>query len=236
MVPVPDALPSAVRTIGRGLLDLAYPPRCLGCEARPESPDLPLCPRCLQALERAPEMAVTARLDRLPVGRGAIDRALALWVFDTDGTLQAVQHALKYGDRPRYGVSLGRLVGEAYADSHPVPDGVVPVPLHRTRRLERGYNQSRALADGVAEALHCPVRTDVLDRPHPTRSQTDLSRKERWQNVRDAFAAGAAAAEGHWLLVDDILTTGSTAVAAAQALRDAGADAVSLATLALARQ
>lgn len=181
-------------------------------------------------------MAVAARLDRLPMGRGAIHRAFALWVFDKRGTLQAVQHALKYRNRPRYGVPLGRLIGTAYADVHPRPDGVVPIPLHSTRRLERGYNQSRTLGRGVANALDVPLRPDLLARPRPTRSQTNLSRSARWKNVRDAFAAADEATGGHWLLVDDILTTGSTCVAAAQTLRDAGADKVSLTTLALARQ
>jgi ComF family protein len=187
-------------------------------------------------MERAPTMGVAARLDRLPTGRGLFEHALALWVFDKGGTLQAVQHAFKYNNRPRYGVALGRLVGSAYADAASPPDGVVPVPLHRTRELERGYNQSRMLGKGVADALDCPLRADLLDRPHPTLSQTNLSREERWKNVRDAFAAAPACSGGHWLLVDDVLTTGSTAVAAGLTLTSAGADAVSLATLALARQ
>ena len=224
------------RTLGRGLLDVVYPPRCLGCGARPESAQLPLCPGCLYALERAPTMAVAARLDRLPTGRSVFDDWTALWVFDRGGTLQAVQHALKYGDRPQYGVELGTLLGTAYAEEAPPPDGVVPTPLHRTRRLERGYNQSRMLAKGVATTLDCPLRADLLARPVPTRPQTNLSREERWQNVHDAFAADADCADGHWLLVDDVLTTGATAVAAGQTLLQAGADTVSLATLALARQ
>ena len=229
-------LPAPLLTLGRGLLDLIYPPRCLGCEARTESPELPLCGRCLQSMERAPTMGVAARLDRLPVGRGALRHAFALWVFDKGGTLQAVQHAFKYQNRPRYGVSLGQLMGEAYEDAYPSPDGVVPVPLHRTRKLERGYNQSRMLGQGLADSLDVPLRASLLDRPRPTRSQTNLSRQARWQNVRDAFAATDAAADEHWLLVDDVLTTGSTAVAAAQALHDAGAEAVSFAALALARR
>lgn len=222
--------------LGRGLLDLLYPPRCLGCGARPDSAELPLCPRCLRSMERAPPMGVAARLDRLPAGRGIFEQALALWVFDRGGTLQDIQHAVKYGDRPRYGVALGRLIGATYTKEAELPDGVVPIPLHHTRRLERGYNQSRMLAQGVAEALDRPLRTDLLSRPHPTRPQTNLSREERWQNVHDAFDADPASADGHWLLVDDVLTTGSTAVAAAQTLMQTGAEAVSLATLALARQ
>ena len=225
-----------VRDCAQGLLDIVYPPRCLGCGGRAESPQLPLCPACLQSLERAPEMGMAARLDRLPVGKGVFDGTLALWVFDKEGTLQAVQHALKYQNRPRYGVPLGRLMGDAFVERYPTPDGVVPVPLHRTRRLERGYNQSAALAEGVAEALNCPDRPDLLARPHPTRSQTGLSREERWRNVRDSFLADPAAAGGRWLLVDDVLTTGSTAVAAGQTLADAGAEGLHLMTLGLARQ
>ena len=181
-------------------------------------------------------MGVAARLDRLPVGGGVFDGALALWAFDKGGILQSVQHALKYRNRPRYGVPLGRLMGEAFAERHPAPDGVVPMPLHRTRRLERGYNQSATLAEGAADQLDCPARPDLLDRPHPTRSQTGLSREERWRNVRDAFTADPECAGGQWLLVDDVLTTGSTAVAAGRTLLDAGADALYLMTLGLARQ
>jgi len=224
------------RDLGNGLLDVIYPPRCLGCGARPESPRLPLCPQCLQSMERAPEMGVAARLDRLPVGSGVFEGALALWVFDKGGTLQAVQHALKYQNRPRYGVPLGELMGEAFAEKYPSPDGVVPIPLHKTRRLERGYNQSNTLAEGAADALDCPCRPDLLARPNPTRSQTGLSREERWRNVRDAFTAAPDCAGGRWLIVDDVLTTGSTAVAAGQTLMDAEAKAPFLMTLGLARQ
>jgi len=181
-------------------------------------------------------MGVAARLDRLPAGRGLFEQVLALWVYDREGTLQAVQHAFKYENRPRYGVALGRLLGRAYAEEAAVPDGIIPVPLHRTRELERGYNQSAMLGKGVAEVLDRPLRDDLLTRPRPTRSQTSLSRTERWENVQGAFAAASACRNGRWLLVDDVLTTGSTAVAAGQTLTDAGADAVSLATLALARR
>ncbi|MFB6232505.1 MAG: ComF family protein [Salinibacter sp.] len=231
-----SAVAQVLRDLGRGLLDIIYPPRCLGCGARPESPYLPLCPRCLQSLERAPDTGVAARLDRLATGGEVFNGTLALWVFDEGGTLQAVQHALKYGNRPRYGVPLGRLMGQAFAEKYPSPDGVVPIPLHTTRRLERGYNQSATLAEGAADALDCAHRPDLLDRPHPTRSQTGLSREERWRNVQDAFAAAPECAGGQWLLVDDVLTTGSTTVAAAQTLDEAGADTLYLATLGLARQ
>jgi len=233
---ISSAIADGIRGLGRGLLNVIYPPRCLGCGARPESPDLPLCPQCLQSLERAPEMGVAARLDRLPVGSGVFAGAMALWVYDKGGALQAVQHALKYRNRPQYGVPLGRLMGEAFSKRYPCPDGVVPVPLHNTRRLERGYNQSASLAEGLADVLGCPARPDLLTRPRVTRSQTGLSREERWRNVGDSFAADPDCAGGRWLIVDDVLTTGSTAAAAGQTLAEAGADELYLMTLGLARQ
>jgi ComF family protein len=114
-------------------------------------------------------------------------------------------------------------------------DAIVPVPLHRTRRLERGYNQSAALARGLAEHLDAPCRPAWLTRPRPTRSQTHLSRRERWQNVAGAFDVPQPLPNGcALLLVDDVLTTGATVTAAARVLRRAGAGSVHLATLAMA--
>ncbi len=163
---------------------------------------------------------------------------MALWVFEQGGALQAIQHALKYSNRPRYGVALGRLMGSAYAaEDHPLPDALLPIPLHPTRQLERGYNQSAMLAEGLGAILDRPVLLDTLARPHPTRSQTHLSREARWANVRDAFAVSQpdVCAGQTVLLVDDILTTGSTLAAAAHVLHDAGAASVGFATLAFAR-
>jgi ComF family protein len=187
-------------------------------------------------MDAAPAMNVAARIDRLPADWGTVLGAHAMWVFDKGGALQSVQHALKYGDRPRYGVALGELLGSSYRRAGwPTPDAVVPVPLHRLRLLERGYNQAEMLARGVARTLETDVLPRLLTRPHATRSQTDLSRDERWTNVSTAFESARTLDGGTYLVVDDVLTTGSTAMACAQALRTAGAEAVTIATLCLAR-
>lgn len=228
-----------LRRLGRALLDVLYPPLCLGCEDRlpADARALPLCTACLRAMPRAEPGILAPRLARFPGGSEAFDQAAALWVFDAEGALQRLQHALKYGNRPTLGVRLGRLVGEAWSDESPRPDVIVPVPLHRRRWLERGYNQSERLAAGIGEMLDRPVRADLLTRPRATRSQTALSQPERWKNVADAFALTDpdVVAGRHVLLVDDVLTTGATAVAAAAPLRAAGAT-VSLAVLACTRE
>lgn len=227
---------SGVQALGGGFLDLAYPPCCLGCNARTVSPPLPICPSCLRTLERASRETVRSQLSRLPVQ--TLDEALALWVFAKEGVLQRIQHAFKYENRPYYGVALGKLMGEAHRDSSLIrPRWVVPIPLHRVRFLERGYNQSAMLARGVSRALGVPVREDLLLRPEATHKQTTLSREERWTNVHAAFNAPQAndLIDSPVLLIDDILTTGSTATAAAQTLKAAGASTVDLLTLAFAQ-
>lgn len=221
---------------GEALLNLLYPPSCLGCGAYLSDTTPPLCHRCLRRLEQPDADALHARMHRL-TDPDALDGAFALWLFDEGGTVQRIQHLLKYGNRPRYGVALGRLMGTAHNDRS-LPDLVLPIPLHRARFYERGYNQSAMLAEGIAERLGVPVATDVLVRTRATRSQTRLSREARWQNVSGAFAVTetAAVAGKHLLLIDDVLTTGATLAAAAVTLKSAGALSVTAATLALARQ
>jgi ComF family protein len=189
-------------------------------------------------MERVAPADLTDRLARRPEAERVIDHAFVLWMYDRTGTLQTVQHALKYYNRPYYGVALGRLLGTAYREGDgPVPDCLVPVPLHRARFLERGYNQSMMLARGLGDALSAPVDESLLVRPAATRTQTKLSRPDRWKNVQGAFAAPDPAAlfGRSVLLVDDILTTGSTAGAGAQVLAEAGASAVYFAALSMAR-
>lgn len=230
-----ERIATAAHMLREGLLDLLYPPRCLGCHARTPHA-APLCAACLTGLEQPSPERVQQRLDQLPEAEDIFASTFALWHFDPDGALRALQHALKYQNRPRYGQVAGRWLGSALCSTLPADslDAVVPVPLHRTRRLERGYNQSMMLARGAAEHLGLPCRPEWLVRPRPTRSQTHLSRRARWRNVAEAFAAPQPLDGPTVLIIDDVLTTGATATAAARALLHAGAASVHLATLALA--
>lgn len=155
-------------------------------------------------------------------------------------------HAFKYGRLYPARRELGRMLAEAIgrlSDDAPKEMLVVPVPLHRSKFAQRGFNQARVLARhalGFLAKSHPSWDLTLADRSlmrlRATQSQAGLSPRERRLNVRGAFAVSdpAAVAEKHILLIDDILTTGATARAAAQALLDAGAAAVRVATLARA--
>ena len=230
----------AGRAAGSALLDLAFPRLCLGCTERlvpAESPDgVPLCARCRRRLPHPPPDAFAHQLAALGL-RSPDAVAFALWQFDAGGTVQRLQHRLKYGNRPTLGVALGRLMAAQWqAAGHPAPDLVVPIPLHRLRLLERGYNQAAALGEGLATALGVPMEAHALERSRRTKSQTRLGKAQRQANVSGAFVAPhpEAVAGRSVLLIDDVVTTGATLAAAADALYAAGAASARFATLAIA--
>lgn len=155
--------------------------------------------------------------------------ACALFFYDSDGDYRHITQNIKYnGDIPA-GKHFGRMLGSVMASCPHLEDIsiVIPVPLHWRRKWKRGYNQAEVIAGGLACALGAEMKTDMLKRIRPTRSQTKLDVKGKEANVRDAFRAarteGMAApegfSEGHFLLVDDVFTTGSTLLACFTALR-----------------
>jgi len=109
---------------------------------------------------------------------------------------------------------------------------IVPVPLYKTRKRERGYNQSEEIAKALAKIIHIPVKSEHLLRIRSTLSQTKMSEKEREKNVRKAFSCPVILTGKNILLVDDVITTGSTIEACVKALKSAGAKVVDVFTIA----
>ncbi len=162
-----------------------------------------------------------------------IVRAATLYVEP----LRRFIHLLKYEQRPDLAPPLARYLMAAlqHADwdaLRPTFEVLAPVPLHRTRRAARGYNQSELLAAGLSQRSGIPLAADLLERIKPTRSQVGLTPAERQANVGDAFVASPACQGLHILLIDDVYTTGATLTACAQAALAAGARQVCGLTLA----
>ena len=207
-----------------------------------------LCARCGDTLD-APMLAgpTSSRLCRAcRMAPPPFVRAVAYGPYE--GRMKAAIHALKYDRLHAAARGLGRMLAEAIAqlaDEAPGEMLVVPVPLHRSKLAERGFNQARSLAFHALRALgkshpawRLTLASSTLMRLRATESQFGLTPHQRRLNVRGAFEVSdpVAVTLKHILLIDDILTTGSTARAAALALERAGAASVWVATLARAQR
>lgn len=219
---------------------LLWPSRCLACEA-PGLEGLDLCAECAAAL---PWNRCACPACALPLPQGGVcgdclRREAALARRGRAPALSSVHAAFVYAaplDRllPRFkfhrdlaaGALLSQLMTEAVA-SLPRPDVVIPVPLHRSRLRRRGYDQALELARPLARSLDLPLRVDLLRRVRSTAAQSELSAPARRRNLKAAFAVTTGVAlPAHVVLVDDVMTTGATLHAAAEALKRAGVQRV----------
>lgn len=160
--------------------------------------------------------------------------ARAAGIFD--GTLREAIHALKFRARRALAAPLGALMADCAAADPQLRSAqvVVQVPLHRNRLRERGFNQSELLAREVAERMALPLTADLLIRCQVTQAQSGLALEDRKRNVRGAFVASRQINGSTVLLVDDVISTGSTASECARALRQVGAARVVVLTAAIA--
>lgn len=234
----------AYRTLASGVADLVWPRHCWLCESdtgvslcdfcRTEltSDACPTCLRCSGTV--GPYADLTGGCPLCRGSRFHFDRAVRLGPYD--GRLREAVLRLKHDSGEPLAEELGGLLATVRKESLTAfrSDAVVPVPLHWWRRLARGYNQSETVARTLADGLGLPCRPTWLVRTRPTPTQRAQSAAARWENVRGAFRVrrGAAVRDARVLLVDDVLTTGATADAAATALRQAGAAQVVVAVLA----
>jgi ComF family protein len=209
------------------LLEFGFPQRCPGCGASSE-PHRLLCAGCQAAVPRL-AMPLCARClargaDPSSCSTHAAYRVWPAWIYDERAAL--LIQALKYEGRaelaPPLGVELARVVPPA-----PRADLVLEVPLHRARRRERGYNQAALLADALSHTSGVPRLPDALERVRATRPQARLDPRQRRDNVAGAFRVR----QPEWLagrtvlIVDDVMTTGSTLAACLETLAGAGARA-----------
>jgi ComF family protein len=242
--------PTPCSLCGTPLPNLSYAPICDICwtEISAVSPDPAGCARCGDLLDTpALDTPAQQHCRACSLAKPAFEKAVFYGLYR--GRMRDAIHALKYERLTPAAHRLGRMLASAIAQLHgeaPTRMLVVPVPLHRRRANKRGFNQTRLLARHALGALQ---RTHpdwmlslapraLFERTRNTESQAGLSPLQRRVNLRRAFRVNApeAVAGKDILVVDDILTTGATARAAALALRRAGAASVWVATLARARR
>jgi ComF family protein len=172
---------------------------------------------------------------RLFWGQFPVEKASAWFYYRPHSDPSKMIYDLKYHDRPDIGEDMGRLMANEMQLAHFFDDidALLPVPLSRKRLRQRGYNQSEQLAVGISDITHLPVVTKALRRKHFMKSQTQLSRHERQENVDDMFELrdGNLLEGRHVLLIDDICTTGATLTACADVLKSIPGIRLSVLTL-----
>lgn len=228
------------KTMIDGLAHLLFPRVCIVCRKLLDPEESHICQACFIRFSPYPDplaggLALVRTISEHFGERVHLSSAWALYPYHSKGPLHDALHAMKYGGLFPLGTLFGKRLGELVRSQNGQDsfDMIVPVPLHPLKRIERSYNQAEAIADGIAGVIGRPVARRVVERCVATSSQTGLSLKERQRNMQGAFRPGAVASPGRVLLVDDVLTTGATMVAAASALKDAGASEVVFAVVAL---
>ena len=245
---MPLSLPSFVRNAGIEFLNLLYPPHCALC-LRTTSAREHLCAECRSA---APVITAPFCETCSAPFFGQIDGAFtcpncrerrfhftcAVACYQSRDAVRELIHRFKYNGKVHLRNVLIDWLAETLNDTRlqsPSCDHIVPVPLHSTRERERGFNQAQILAEGLARRSGIPL-FDCMKRTRYTTTQTIFDREERMENLRGAFRMRqhADVRNLHLLLIDDVLTTGSTVDECARVLMDAGAASVRVATVARA--
>ena len=223
------------------LLSLFYPQVCHACGEKLLKKGLEevICLRCQYHL---PKTGFHLLADN-PVtqkfwGRVNVQHGTAMYYFTKEGRVQTLVHKLKYQDKPEVGIKLGQMTGTMLATSELYSDIdlIVPVPLHPKKLRLRGYNQASMFAQGISETFGKPWTEEAVRRGVHTETQTRKNRFERFLNVEYAFLPGDTATfqNKHILLVDDVLTTGSTIESCANILLTIPGVRVSVACIAVA--
>lgn len=248
LAPALAPIAAAARRFGARALDIVYPPVCIACR-RATAGHFALCPECwtsVRFIERpfcerlgAPfdvDLGQPGLLSAEAIANPPVFfRARSVAKFD-DGPARLIVHRLKYYDRLEIARPVGQWMARAGVDLLAEADALVPVPMHRLRLARRRHNQAAVLARAISRETGVPALMCALERVKPTPPQVGLSRAQRAVNMQGAFRI---ATEGKLqvldrkiVLVDDVMTSGATANAAARALLRAGAKRVDVLTFA----
>lgn len=232
-----------LKNFQKGLSGIAFPNVCLSCGRETVKKKKYLCTFCLT------ERFIDANPDNKLSSSGVIlpDKVIlqhALWQFDKGGDLQRLLHSLKYDRLTSIGRQLGRALAKR-ASKHPSVHNfleknkplLVPVPLHYLKFRKRGFNQALTIARGIEKVVNLPIcKIDTVSRKKYTKSQTGFTLDKRIKNMKDAFRVRKPKRiEGKTIIiVDDVFTTGSTAFELSKTLKEAGASAMQIWTIAQA--
>ena len=216
---------------------LLFPPCCVVCEDALSIGEECLCLKCLLNMPKTNyHLVADNELEKRFWGKFPIERASAYFHYVKGSDFDKILFELKYHGQKEVGEYMGRYMANDLLVSgfFNEIDIIVPVPLHKKREKERGYNQSEWIARGIEQVTGIEVCTEWLYHSQNTKSQTGKNIYERWLDTRTAYETDSELdlSDKHILLVDDVVTTGATLLACAQALYLHGKPRISCLTLA----
>lgn len=220
-------------------VSLLFPELCVACRESLVANEKSLCTDCRYNL---PYTNFHTQPDNIVAqqfwGKIKLEAAFALFYFTKGGKVQNLLHELKYNGQQQIGNLAGTIAGEQLVKNRifTTVDYIIPVPLHKKRLRKRGYNQSTRFAEGLAAKLNAVVEENNLIRVKATETQTHKSRFARFENMQEVFVVTNPdrLINKHILLVDDVITTGSTLEACGAKLLEIEGLKLSIATIAYA--
>lgn len=222
------------------MFDFFLPRFCPACKVKLDSSEIVVCRNCFSEIKLAEPERLMDEYIRKFAGGKIITDFISLFVFEKDKTLQHIIHALKYENRFKIGFFLGSELGKVYSNLFEdwKIDVIIPIPLHRLKQAERGFNQSSYIAKGLSRQLKIKYSSQIIKRNRYTESQTTLDIKERELNMSGAFSLKSRSRIDNKsiLLIDDVITTGATISECGKVLLEGGAKKVYAASVAIADQ
>jgi ComF family protein len=217
-----------------------FPKLCACCEAALQKHEVLICTYCRNELPLYPNFFDGDHdLHKILYGRVLIEKAASLFYFEKRGLIQNLIHDLKYRGNEELSYHLGEWLGDIVAEANwqEQIDVVIPVPLHKERMRERGYNQVEGFGKAIAEAISAEFNPNVLKRKSYSKTQVFKNRLARTEVVENHFFVEGETSlmNKQVLLVDDLVTTGSTLEACSLALKEAGVTKLNIATIAVTK-
>ena len=219
------------------LLNLFFPKICYACGNSINSQLNHICLKCRISIPRTnAHTEADNPIEKMFWGRLELKKATAFLLFEKGNKVQNLLHHLKYKGIKELGITLGELAAVELKESifFNDIDLIVPIPIHPQKRRKRGYNQSEFIAKGVANITHKELSNNLVSKSFNTQSQTRKGRFKRWKNVKSTFqlSQDIDITNKHILLIDDVVTTGSTVEACGEVLLKVEGVKLSLLTIA----
>jgi len=208
----------------RGVISLFFPQCCCVCDTKLIEGEQHICLNCLLEMPKTNYhlQLENGAADRFK-GKIPYERVTSFLYYNKKGVSQMIVKAIKYKGNTALGQHIGFLMSQQIRQSSPFFDGIdllIPIPLHRKRQKKRGFNQAEEIIKGIRKATSIPFDNNLIIRKKQTQTQTKKGRYARWLNTIDVFTLNDEKDFNykHILIVDDVLTTGATIEACAQAI------------------